>query len=101
MAQSSSLPALFDDDGATASRLLNHAQLAPHKLIGGDVDASEIADATLEHRKHWLVVRGISDFPALVAGRKTTENETLAAAAAADFVDWLLRQKLIDRLLEE
>jgi len=92
-----SLPALIDD-AATATYWLQHPQVAPHRPIGGEMELYQIVAAADECGVKWLLVKAICDFAGL-AGLKDKEGQRLAAAAAAHFADWFLRQKVMDSVL--
>ena len=84
-----SLPTLLDDKELT-EKIIGHPQVVPHKpIVGGDMELYQIADAADAAGKSWLFAKAICDFAGL-DGAKNNDAQPLAAAAAADFVDWLL-----------
>jgi len=92
-----SLPELIDDK-KRATSLIEHHQIAPHKPIGGEMELYQIVAATGDHGVPWFLSKGISDYAGL-AGAKNKEDQPLAAAAAAHFAGWLLRQSVLDEHL--
>jgi len=89
-----SLPALIDDKEAAMS-LIEHQQVAPHKPIGGEMELYQVAAAAEFCGKRWFLSKGISDY-AGVDDAKSKSSQPLAAAAAVDFADWVLRQPVMD-----
>ena len=93
-----SLPKLIDD-AETANRLITHPQIAPHKPLGGDMELYQIAEAAADHRTPWLFAKAISDFAGLGGIPKNKLGQPIAAAAAADIIAFILRQKVMDSYL--
>eukprot|EP00634_Sargassococcus_sp_CCMP2135_P011559 CAMPEP_0198654104 /NCGR_PEP_ID=MMETSP1467-20131203/7483_1 /TAXON_ID=1462469 /ORGANISM="unid. sp., Strain CCMP2135" /LENGTH=64 /DNA_ID=CAMNT_0044390083 /DNA_START=18 /DNA_END=212 /DNA_ORIENTATION=- len=58
----------------------------------------QVAAAADARPVHWLFAKGISDYGGL-AGEKNKDAQPLAAAAAVDFADWVLRQDAMDEHL--
>ncbi len=89
-----SLPMLLDSKKAT-EQLIKHPQIVPHKpIVGGEMELYQIADAAVDAKKDWLLAKAICDFAGL-AGAKNKDDQPLAAAAAADFAEWLMRKDVI------
>ena len=94
-----SLPTLLDDKHAT-EELIGHPQIVPLRPIGGDMELYQMAAAADEKVKRWLFAKAICDFAGL-DGAKNKDAQPLAAAAAADFADWILRQEVMNGYLGE
>mmetsp|Transcript_26859 Transcript_26859/g.82445 ORF Transcript_26859/g.82445 Transcript_26859/m.82445 type:complete len:100 (+) Transcript_26859:1052-1351(+) len=92
-----SLPELYNDADAAAS-WRDHAQTAPQKPIGGDMELFQVVRAANEHGVKWLEAKGISDYGGIKP--KTDRGQTLAAAAAVDFADWLLRESVMTAFVD-
>eukprot|EP00634_Sargassococcus_sp_CCMP2135_P016076 CAMPEP_0198649882 /NCGR_PEP_ID=MMETSP1467-20131203/4597_1 /TAXON_ID=1462469 /ORGANISM="unid. sp., Strain CCMP2135" /LENGTH=310 /DNA_ID=CAMNT_0044385701 /DNA_START=95 /DNA_END=1027 /DNA_ORIENTATION=- len=89
-----SFPKLIDDR-ATAKRWITHEQIKAYKPIGGEMELYQIAYAAVKNRIGWLLVKAICDFAGLdgIDKEDHRKDQALAAAAAAHFADWLLRQE--------
>jgi len=95
-----SLPTLIDDK-EEATSWIHHKQIKEYKPIGGDMELYQVATAADEKKVRWLFVKGICDYGGLDGVDKEVhrQDQPLAAAAAADFADWLLRQPVMDKHL--
>jgi len=93
-----SAPTLFDDDGTRLSVLLEHLYIRSYKPLGGETELFQIATAAQTKNVDWICAKAVSDF----GGRtpKTDDGQELAAATAADFADWLLRQPIVAERVE-
>mmetsp|Transcript_11324 Transcript_11324/g.33894 ORF Transcript_11324/g.33894 Transcript_11324/m.33894 type:complete len:82 (-) Transcript_11324:120-365(-) len=77
---------------------LRHRQVAPHRPIGGEMELYQIVAAADDRGVPWLMSKAVCDYAGL-AGAKNKDGQRLAAAAAAHFADWLLRQPVMDAIL--
>ena len=78
---------VLHSDGAQATAVVTHPQISPHNPIGGEMELYQICSCN----KPWMLAKAVSDFGGLT-GPKTNDGHAYAAANAADFADWLLRQ---------
>ena len=92
-----SLPTLIND-AETARSLIHNSKIEMYNPIGGDMELYQIAEAAVKTGKRWLLAKAICDFAGL-DGPKTKHDQPVAAAAAADFADWLLRQDIMNNYL--
>jgi len=58
----------------------------------------QVVRAASEHNVNWLLAKGVSDYGGIKP--KTDGGHPLAAAAAVDFADWLLRDHVMTEYVE-
>jgi len=96
-----SLPELIDN-ATYAKELIGGDQARPRKPIGGEMEMYQIAHAANEEKTEWIAAKAVSDYAGLdgVDKKEHKKDQPLAAAAAADFANWILSQDVMDYYLK-